>query len=271
MPELPEVETSRRGIEPHLLGRRVTGVILRQSRLRWPIPAELPALLKGRKVLEIGRRGKYLLIRFHHGHLLIHLGMSGSLRILDANLPPHKHDHFDLRLSGGQCLRLRDPRRFGAVLWTDGPPGTHPLLAPLGPEPLSEAFDGAYLHRLGSARRTAVKNLIMDSHVVVGVGNIYASESLFRAGINPARASNRISKTRYQALAKAIQAVLSEAIAQGGTTLRDFQQEDGRPGYFAQQLLVYGRTGEPCPECGEPVQNRIIGQRSSFFCRQCQR
>jgi formamidopyrimidine-DNA glycosylase len=271
MPELPEVETSRRGIEPHLLGRRVTGVILRQPRLRWPIPAELPSLLKGRKVLEIGRRGKYLLIRFHHGHLLIHLGMSGSLRILDSNLPAQKHDHFELHLSGGQCLRLRDPRRFGAVLWTDKAPGEHPLLAPLGPEPLSESFLGAYLHRQGSRRRIAVKNLIMDSHVVVGVGNIYANESLFRAGIHPSRASNRISKARFQTLAEAIQAVLSEAIAQGGTTLRDFQQEDGRPGYFAQKLLVYDRTGAPCPKCGEPILSRLIGQRSSFFCRQCQR
>lgn len=271
MPELPEVETTRRGIAPHLQGRRVNRVIVRQTRLRWPIPAELPQLLKGRKVLDVERRGKYLLIRFHHGHLLIHLGMSGSLRVLDDATPSHKHDHFDLCLSGGQCLRLRDPRRVGAVLWTADPPDEHPLLAALGLEPLGGAFDGVYLHRLGMTRRSAVKNLIMDSHVVVGVGNIYASESLFRAGIHPSRASNRISAVRYQILARAIRSVLTEAIAQGGTTLRDFQREDGRPGYFTQQLQVYGRSGEPCPQCGEPVRNRVIGQRSSFYCRHCQR
>ncbi len=271
MPELPEVETTRRGIEPHLLGRRVVGVVVRQPRLRWPVPPELPELLKGRKVLETGRRGKYLLLRFSHGHLLIHLGMSGSLRILDTDTPPRKHDHFDLCLSGGLSLRLRDPRRFGAVLWSERAPAEHPLLAGLGPEPLSDAFDAAHLHRLGSARQSAVKNLIMDSHVVVGVGNIYASEALFRAGIHPARASNRISLTRYRALVDAIRAVLTEAIAQGGTTLRDFQQEDGRPGYFAQQLQVYGRAQAPCPVCGEPIRSRVIGQRSSYFCRHCQR
>ncbi len=270
MPELPEVETTRRGIAPHLQDRRISRVIVRQPRLRWPIPAQLPTLLKGRKVLEVERRGKYLLIRFHHGHLLMHLGMSGSLRVLDAATPPHKHDHFDLCLSGGQALRLRDPRRFGAVLWTTDPPNEHPLLAALGPEPMDETFDGIYLHRLGMTRRSAVKNLIMDSHVVVGVGNIYASESLFRAGIHPARAGNRISAERYHRLVEAIRSVLTEAIAQGGTTLRDFQQEDGRPGYFAQQLQVYGRTGEPCPQCGKPVCSRVIGQRSSFFCRHCQ-
>ncbi len=271
MPELPEVETTRRGIAPHLLGRRVERVIVREPRLRWPVPAELPALLQGRQVLEVGRRGKYLLIRFRHGHLLLHLGMSGSLRVLDASTPPQKHDHIDLCLSGGLCLRLRDPRRFGAVLWTSEPPESHPLLAPLGPEPLGEAFDGAHLHRAGQTRRSAVKGLIMDSHVVVGVGNIYASESLFRAGIHPSRPANRISAERYASLARAIREVLAEAIAQGGTTLRDFQREDGRPGYFAQDLRVYGRSGEGCPQCGEPIHSRLIGQRSSFFCPRCQR
>jgi formamidopyrimidine-DNA glycosylase len=271
MPELPEVETTRKGIEPHLLGQRISRVIVRQPRLRWPIPNDLPAQLKGRKVVTVGRRGKYLLIGFRHGHLLIHLGMSGSLRVLDATSPPQKHDHLDLCLSDGRCLRLRDPRRFGAVLWTGDPPDQHPLLASIGPEPLSEAFNGAYLHRQGMNRRSAIKNLIMDSHVVVGVGNIYASESLFRAGIHPSRGSNRISLARYQALAEAIRGVLTEAIVQGGTTLRDFQQEDGRPGYFAQQLQVYGRAGDPCPKCGKPVLSRVIGQRSSFFCSHCQR
>jgi formamidopyrimidine-DNA glycosylase len=271
MPELPEVETTRKGIEPHLLGQRISRVIVRQPRLRWPIPNDLPAQLKGRKVVTVGRRGKYLLIGFRHGHLLIHLGMSGSLRVLDATSPPQKHDHLDLCLSDGRCLRLRDPRRFGAVLWTGDPPDQHPLLASIGPEPLSDAFNGAYLHRQGMNRRSAIKNLIMDSHVVVGVGNIYASESLFRAGIHPSRGSNRISLARYQTLAEAIRSVLTEAIAQGGTTLRDFQQEDGRPGYFAQQLQVYGRAGDPCPKCGRPVLSRVIGQRSSFFCSHCQR
>jgi formamidopyrimidine-DNA glycosylase len=271
MPELPEVETTRRGIKPHLLGRRVTRVILRQPRLRWPVPVELASWLKGRKVAGVERRGKYLLIRFRHGHLLIHLGMSGSLRVVDANTPAHKHDHFDLCLSGGECLRLRDPRRFGAVLWTTGPPEEHPLLASLGPEPLGGQFDAAYLQRQGSMRRCAIKNLIMTSRIVVGVGNIYASESLFRAAIHPSRACNRISAQRYQALVQAIREVLTEAITQGGTTLRDFQREDGRPGYFAQQLQVYGRTGEPCPRCGGPILNRLIGQRSSFYCGRCQR
>lgn len=271
MPELPEVETTRRGIAPHLLNQRVGRVCIRNPRLRWPIPSDLPGLLRGRKILAVERRGKYLLIRFHHGHLLIHLGMSGSLRVLESALPAHKHDHFDLCLSKGLCLRLRDPRRFGAVLWTADPPDQHPLLASLGPEPLGDNFDGGHLHRLGHARRSAIKNLIMDSRVVVGVGNIYASESLFLAGIHPQRTSNRISAERYGVLAEAIREVLSAAIAQGGTTLRDFRQEDGRPGYFAQQLQVYSRADQPCPQCGEPIRVRNIGQRSSFFCSRCQR
>jgi formamidopyrimidine-DNA glycosylase len=245
-------------------------VRIRNARLRWPIPADLPNLLRGRKILAIERRGKYLLIRFHHGHLLIHLGMSGSLRVIEPDLPPHKHDHFDLCMGSGLCLRLRDPRRFGAVLWSADPPLHHPLLASLGPEPLEQGFNGAYLHEQGKRRRGAVKNLIMDSQVVVGVGNIYASESLFLAGIHPARASNRIAAERYATLAGAIREVLTAAIAQGGTTLRDFRQEDGRPGYFAQQLQVYGRADEPCPQCGGTIRSRIIGQRSSFFCPRCQ-
>lgn len=271
MPELPEVETSRRGIEPHLKGQRVSGVVIREARLRWPIPCELPALLKGRKVVCVDRRGKYLLVRFHHGTLLIHLGMSGSLRILDRQTTPGKHDHFDLQLSNGKALRLRDPRRFGAVLWAGPAPQDHPLIASLGPEPLGDSFDAAYLHTQGASRRIAIKGLIMDSRILVGVGNIYASESLFRAGIHPQRASNRISAQRYAGLVEAIRQVLGEAIAVGGTTLRDFQREDGSPGYFALELQVYGRAGEPCPACGEPIHSRVIGQRSSFFCPRCQR
>lgn len=270
MPELPEVETTRRGIAPHLTGARVNRVIIRQPRLRWPIPDSLPELLKGRKILDVSRRGKYLLFQFRHGVLLLHLGMSGSLRILASNTSPQKHDHFEIRLSGGRSLRLRDPRRFGAVLWAGESPQLHPLLESLGPEPLSNSFSGAYLHQQGRGRRTAVKNMIMDSRVVVGVGNIYASEALFRAGIHPKRACNRISVTRYEALVDAIRTVLSAAIEQGGTTLRDFQQEDGRPGYFAQELQVYGRSGEPCPACGDNICSLVIGQRNSFFCPQCQ-
>jgi len=271
MPELPEVETTRRGIEPHLLGQRVNGAAIRQARLRWPIPAELPSLVKGRRIRGVERRGKYLLIGFGRDTLLIHLGMSGSLRIVDKESPPGKHDHFDLLLSGGLALRLRDPRRFGAVLWAGPHPESHPLLASLGPEPLGDRFDGAYLHTQGSRRRVPVKQLIMDSRVVVGVGNIYASESLFRAGIHPARPSNRIAAARYAELARAIRQVLREAIAQGGTTLRDFLREDGTPGYFALALQVYGKSGEPCPGCGGPIRSRLIGQRSSFYCPRCQR
>ncbi len=271
MPELPEVETTRRGITPHLQDQRIGRVNIRNPRLRWPIPAELPQLLKGRKVLQIERRGKYLLLRFHHGHLLIHLGMSGSLRVLESGLPADKHDHFELCLGNGLCLRLRDPRRFGAVLWTSDAPEQHPLLASLGPEPLGDDFDGDHLYQQGRTRRSAIKNLIMDSHVVVGVGNIYANESLFLAGILPTRASNRISAKRYGVLADAIKEVLTAAIAQGGTTLRDFRREDGRPGYFAQQLRVYGRETEHCPRCEAPIRSRVIGQRSSFFCSRCQR
>jgi formamidopyrimidine-DNA glycosylase len=271
MPELPEVETTRSGIAPHVTGARVNRVVIRQAKLRWPIPDDLPDRIQGRKVLGVDRRGKYLLIRFTQGTLLMHLGMSGSLRILPSKTRPQKHDHFELCLSGGKSLRLRDPRRFGAVLWAGENPQAHPLIKPLGPEPLSEGFDGDYLYSQGKGRRSAIKNLIMDSKVVVGVGNIYASEALFRAGIHPKRASGRISRDRYRLLAESIRSVLTAAIKQGGTTLRDFQQEDGRPGYFAQALQVYGRSGEACPVCGNPVESRIIGQRNSFYCPQCQR
>lgn len=270
MPELPEVETTRRGIAPHICDQRISRVTIRQPRLRWPIPEDLPLTLKGRKVLSVERRGKYLLLAFHHGTLIIHLGMSGSLRIVSAETAPQQHDHFDLLLSNGLQLRLRDPRRFGAVLWTDQPVQDHPLLAALGPEPLGERFDGDYLYAQGKRRRTAIKQLIMDSKTVVGVGNIYANESLFRAAIHPTRPSNRISRQRYQRLAEEIRNVLREAIAQGGTTLRDFLKEDGNPGYFAQSLQIYGKSGESCPRCGQTIRSKTIGQRSSFFCPGCQ-
>ncbi len=270
MPELPEVETTRRGIAPLVEGRRVTDVVIRQPRLRWPVPPELPRLLAGRRLVGVTRRAKYLLFHFSHGALLLHLGMSGSLRVVPRGTPPRKHDHFDLVL-GKRCLRLRDPRRFGALLWTDEPPELHPLLRHLGPEPLSSAFDGDHLHRLSRGRSRPVKSFLMDARVVVGVGNIYANEALFAAGIHPARACGRVSLARYRRLAEAVREVLADAIEEGGTTLRDFQQADGRPGYFVQRLQVYGREGRPCPRCGAPIRKRSLGQRSSFYCGRCQR
>lgn len=270
MPELPEVETTRRGIAPLVEGRRVTGVVIREHRLRWPIPGTLPALLARRKLLQVERRAKYLLLRFRHGTLMIHLGMSGSLRVLPGDSVAERHDHFDLVL-GDRCLRLRDPRRFGAVLWTEEDPLRHPLLDHLGPEPLSPEFDAGHLHGLSRGRRVPVKQFIMDGRVVVGVGNIYASEALFQAGIHPSRPCGRIALERYQRLAMAVKSVLAAAIEQGGTTLQDFRQADGNPGYFAQELKVYGRAGAPCPDCGSPLRQKVIGQRSSYYCGRCQR
>lgn len=270
MPELPEVETTRRGIKPHIQGKQLTSVIVREPRLRWPVTENLRQLLQGRQLQSVGRRGKYLLLAFDHGTLLIHLGMSGSLRVLPARTAPAKHDHVDL-IFGPLCLRYHDPRRFGAVLWTNTPAQQHPLLSHLGPEPLDSGFDGDYLHQTAGKRRIPVKNLIMDGHVVVGVGNIYANESLFMAGIRPDRACNRISLQRYVRLVDNIKDVLTAAIAQGGTTLQDFQQADGKPGYFAQELQVYGRTGEACVICDKSIQQKSIGQRSSYYCVHCQR
>ncbi|WP_456380841.1 bifunctional DNA-formamidopyrimidine glycosylase/DNA-(apurinic or apyrimidinic site) lyase [Thiolapillus sp.] len=270
MPELPEVETTRRGIQPHIQGKTVTGVIIRQPRLRWPVPAQLPQLLQRRKLKRIERRGKYLLLYFGNGCLLLHLGMSGNLRILPAATPVKKHDHFDL-VFGQQCLRLHDPRRFGAVLWSDDPVEQHPLLKNLGPEPLSDSFHGAHLFRHSRNRQVAVKQFIMDGTVVVGVGNIYASEALFQAGISPSRNCGRISARRYENLALAIKEILTTAIECGGTTLQDFSQADGKPGYFAQKLQVYGHEGEPCPVCGTTIRRKNLGQRSSYYCSHCQR
>jgi len=269
MPELPEVETTRRGIQPHLSGRRISGVVIRQPKLRWPIPA-LQQWLPGSRIRKVERRAKYLLIDCGSGTLIMHLGMSGSLRVVPCNSPPDKHDHFDLQL-GRQCLRLRDPRRFGAILWTEDAPEKHPLIRDLGPEPLSDAFDADYLLHQAKARSVAIKQLLMDGKVVVGVGNIYATESLFLAGIHPKRPCNRVSRARIEQLVEHVKSVLGRAIEQGGTTLRDFQNEQGKPGYFAQQLLVYGREGEPCPSCGSPIRRLQIGQRSSSYCPRCQR
>ena len=271
MPELPEVETSLRGIAPHLEARRILRLVARERRLRSPVPESVDAAVAGQRITALSRRGKYLLLELEHGTLILHLGMSGSLRVLPASTPAGPHDHIDLVLDDGHCLRLRDPRRFGSLHLAQPPVEAHPLLAQLGPEPLSAAFGGAYLHRLSRGRRAPVKTFIMDSHIVVGVGNIYASEALHRAGIHPHRPAGRIALPRYEGLAAAIKTVLAAAIAEGGTSLRDFVKEDGKPGYFARELKVYGRTNLPCPGCGEPVRVQRIGQRSSYYCPRCQR
>ncbi len=271
MPELPEVETTCRGIAPHVEGRRVEQVIVREVRLRWPVPPELPQRLAGQNIEQVQRRAKYLLLRTASGTAIFHLGMSGSLRILPIDTLAEKHDHVDLLLSGDVCLRLRDPRRFGALLWTDEDPLQHPLLAALGPEPLGEMFTGDFLYRASRGRRVAIKSFLMNSQVVVGVGNIYANEALFMTGIHPARAAGRISRERYRRLVHGIRHVLTRSIAQGGTTLRDFLKSDGKPGYFQLALRVYGRDSQPCPHCGKPIQQQRIGQRSTFYCARCQR
>ncbi len=271
MPELPEVETTRRGIAPALTGRVVTALRVRQPRLRWPVPvARLRRELVGRTVHAVERRAKYLLLRTASGTALLHLGMSGSLRVLPADTPPGVHDQVDLLLDDGRCLRLRDPRRFGALLWTRRDPLLHPLLRDLGPEPFDAAFDGSYLHASARGRRAAVKPFLMDGRVVVGVGNIYASEALHRAGIDPRRAAGRIALPRYRSLAEAVREVLEQAIAAGGTTLRDYTGGHGETGWFRIQLAVYGRGGEPCVSCGSAVRTVTLGQRSTFFCPSCQ-
>lgn len=270
MPELPEVETTRRGIAPHVVGRTVRELVLRTRKLRWPVPPTLPGLLEGRRIEAVERRAKYLLLRVDGGAVIVHLGMSGSLRVLDDGVPPRKHDHVDLVLDSGQRLRFNDPRRFGCWLWQ--PAGRiHDLLAGLGPEPLSDDFDGDHLWRLSRRRRGPVKNFLMDQAVVVGVGNIYAAEALFRAGIDPRRAAGRVSRERYAALAAAVKAILAHAIRRGGTTLRDFLKPDGEPGYFEQELFVYGRAGEACKACGTLIRTLNIGQRASCWCPACQR
>lgn len=270
MPELPEVETTLRGIAPHLEGHAIAAVVVRNPSLRWPVPAEV-ARAEGQRVVSCRRRAKYLLIELEAGGLMIHLGMSGSLRVCDADDAARKHDHFDIVLDSGRCVRFNDSRRFGALLWLDADPEAHELLRDLGPEPLSHSFSGVLLWRLSRGRRGAVKSFIMDGRVVVGVGNIYASEALFMSGIHPSRPAGRVSSARYEALAAAIRDVLARAIRRGGTTLRDFVNADGDPGYFAQDLLVYEREGHPCFQCGAPIRRRVIGQRSSYYCVRCQR
>ncbi|MDD5329841.1 MAG: bifunctional DNA-formamidopyrimidine glycosylase/DNA-(apurinic or apyrimidinic site) lyase [Sulfuricella sp.] len=270
MPELPEVEVTRRGLAPHLVGQRIEAAVVRHAGLRHPVPENLRRILPGLAVHGIVRRGKYLLLDCGAGWLLLHLGMSGSLRIVPASTPAEKHDHFDLVLASGNCMRLRDPRRFGAVLWTTEPE-THPLLAELGVEPLDAAFGGDFLHRATRGRRTAIKPLLMDSHVVVGIGNIYANEALFDAGINPKTAAGRLGQTRCARLAEAVKTTLARAIAAGGSSLRDFVGSDGNPGYFQQQYRVYGRAGQACPRCAATIRQIRQGQRSTFYCPGCQK
>ena len=270
MPELPEVETTRRGLLPHVEGRRITAVTLRRPDLRWPIPSEITRLLPGQRIDSVRRRAKYLLMDTAAGSALLHLGMTGSLRVLPADTPLKAHDHVDLALDSGRVMRFNDPRRFGCLLWQ--PPGqVHPLLQVLGPEPLAPEFDGEYLFARSRGRKAPVKSFLMDQRVVVGVGNIYAAESLYRAGISPLRAAGRVSRERYVALAAAVKEILDYAIARGGTTLRDFISPDGAPGYFEQELSAYGRGGRPCPGCGRPLKQRSIGQRASVWCGSCQR
>jgi len=271
MPELPEVETTRRGIEPHIVGQTVKSVVLHETRLRWPVSPQLPALLRQRKLLSVKRRGKYLLLQFTHGHTLIHLGMSGSLQIVPSTSLPKKHDHVDIAFSSGVVLRLNDPRRFGAVLWTGDPLCEHKLLKNLGPEPLSEAFNVDYIYPRSRRRKQAVKTFIMDSKIVVGVGNIYANEALFLAGIRPSRAVGTLSHAKFVLLVEHIKAVLCKAIKQGGTSLRNFVGSDGKPGYFKQQLLVYGRAGEACVTCQKALKEVRLAQRSTVYCTACQR
>ena len=270
MPELPEVETTLRGIAPVLQGNVICDVRVRNPSLRWPIPTEIQNAC-GHRVMGLSRRAKYLLIDCGNGGLLCHLGMSGSLRVCREDEPPKKHDHFDLVLDSGNCIRYHDPRRFGALLWWDPPAEEHKLLRDLGPEPLTDEFDGKYLWQRSRGLRLPVKNFIMNQKVVVGVGNIYASEALFMSGIHPTRAAGRVGSGRYEDLAATIKDVLSRAITQGGTTLRDFLNSSGEPGYFAQDLLVYEREGKACFQCQTAIRRKVIGQRSSYYCSACQR
>lgn len=272
MPELPEVETTCRGIAPHIIGQLISEIRVHNASLRWPIPvAQIQASLPGQKVLNVKRRAKYILIDCGNGQLIIHLGMSGSLRILKQNEALKKHEHLEILFANGSVLRLRDPRRFGAVLWTEQAVEEHRLIASLGPEPLEDKFTAEYLFKKTRKRKLPIKNLIMDAHIVVGVGNIYASESLFQAGLRPTKASFRLSREDCKRLVTAIRKILNQAIAAGGTTLRDFTNSEGKAGYFSQQLLVYGREGQACTQCDSAIKRKQVGQRSSFYCPFCQK
>jgi len=269
MPELPEVETTRRGIAPWLEGRQVQAVIVRDRRLRWPVPEGIEDKLSGQTLRVLRRRAKYLLFETDIGTAMLHLGMSGSVRIIDSDEPATRHDHIDIQMETGKSMRFRDPRRFGSFLWSDNT-DEHPLLRNLGPEPLGCAFDGDYLAMKARGRRVSIKQFIMNAAVVVGVGNIYASESLFHAGIHPKRRADRISAVRMETLSDSVKQILQTAIDAGGTTLRDFYGGDGEPGYFQRKLAVYGRDGEPCRRCRFPVSAIVQGQRSTFYCKRCQ-
>lgn len=271
MPELPEVETTRRGIAPAVVGRTIERALVREPRLRWRIPRSLASAVSSQPVRALRRRAKYLIFDLDRGALILHLGMSGSLRLLPGSTPPLPHDHVDLLLDSGMCLRFNDPRRFGCLLWTERDPLAHPLLAALAPEPLSEAFNAEYLARALKGRRVAIKQALMNAQVVVGVGNIYASEALFRARIRPRRAAGRLRRAETASLVEAIKAVLEDAIRAGGTTLRDYVNPQGLPGYFQQKLYVYERAGEPCLICGAPIKQLVQAQRSTYFCPECQK
>lgn len=270
MPELPEVETTRRGIQPYLQGRKIIQVKVHEPRMRWEVPASLATEVARQTVTAVDRRGKYLLLRTRSGTVLIHLGMSGSLRLAVAGEPLKKHDHVEFQLASGRCLRFHDPRRFGCILWVTGDPALHPLLAELGPEPLSAGFSADVLIARAEGRTVPVKSLIMDSRVVVGVGNIYANEALYAAGINPERKAGTLTLSECESLVREIKTVLDRAITVGGTTLRDFVGGDGKPGYFSQSLSVYGRGGQPCITCMTPLKETRLGQRSTVFCPRCQ-
>ncbi|MDI1301441.1 MAG: bifunctional DNA-formamidopyrimidine glycosylase/DNA-(apurinic or apyrimidinic site) lyase [bacterium] len=269
MPELPEVETTRLGIMPAVVNHKIKTLTVHEPRLRWPVPAELSALA-GQRVTSLTRRGKYLLFHTKTGTALVHLGMSGSLRLARPDEQRRKHDHIELLLDSGYMLRFHDPRRFGCFLWLTGPPEQHPLLVDLGPEPLEEGFDGHHLFQHSRGRSAPIKSFLMDSHVVVGVGNIYANEALFKAGIHPLRAAGRISARRFDRLAEEVRQILAFAIRRGGTTLRDFVNGHGEPGYFQQELDAYGRGGKPCKTCGHPLKETRLGGRSTVYCPQCQ-
>jgi formamidopyrimidine-DNA glycosylase len=271
VPELPEVETTRRGIRAAIVGRTIREFDLREPRLRWPVAPTIAAEIAGQRVLEVDRRAKYLLIRLERGTLIAHLGMSGSLRVMPAGAARLLHDHYDLVLDSGQCLRFNDPRRFGSLHWCTDDPSEHVLLASLGPEPLDPGFDAEYASARANGRKVAVKLFLMDQRIVVGVGNIYASEALFRAGVRPRRAAGRVKRAEWVRIVAAIREVLADAIVQGGTTLRDYVNADGTPGYFRQKLFVYERHGEPCRRCATPIRHLVQGQRSTYFCPSCQK
>jgi len=271
MPELPEVETTRRGISPHVLNKSISEVIIRQYRLRWPVMRSLNSKLIGQKISQLDRRAKYLIFHLQRGCMILHLGMSGSLRVLNKSAPPEKHDHVDIIFHDHCCLRFRDPRRFGSIHWTGREPLQHRLLRRLGPEPLGELFTAEHLYGNSRNRNQPVKTFIMDSRIVVGVGNIYASEALFASGIHPKRKAGNVSLSRYGSLTGSIKHVLNEAVKKGGTSLRDFVNSDGRPGYFRHELNVYDRAGQPCKLCLTEIKRFTLGQRSTYYCPECQR